>query len=123
MRRHIQPALLCAFLLGISAVACAPSAGEPPSSGSSMPNTRSDNSKSRPRSSGGAPTSSQITCIGNGAAMSAAKSACPRILLVRRPCRVLADRLLTPWPSARAAQPRGHLPGFFDGISSAACDT
>ena len=35
----------------------------------------------------------------------------------------LADRLLTPWRSPRAAQPRGHLPGFFHGISSAPCDT
>jgi len=44
-------------------------------------------------------------------------------LLFRWPWRALADRLLTPWPSARAAQPRGHLPGFFHGISSAAGDT
>jgi hypothetical protein len=43
--------------------------------------------------------------------------------LFRWPWRALADRLLTPWPSARVAQPRGHLPGFFHGISSAACDT
>ena len=28
MRRHIQPALLCAFLLGISAVACAQDAAK-----------------------------------------------------------------------------------------------
>jgi hypothetical protein len=35
----------------------------------------------------------------------------------------LRDRLLTPWPSARAVQPRSHLPGFFHGIFSAPSDT
>ena len=39
------------------------------------------------------------------------------------PWRALADRLRTPWRSARAAQPRGYLPAFIHGISSAAGDT
>jgi hypothetical protein len=44
-------------------------------------------------------------------------------LLLWCPWRALADRLLTPWPSARAAQPHGRFPRFSHGISSAASDT
>ena len=55
-----------------------PSSGEPRNSGSSRPTIVLDSSKILPRSSTGAPTSSQITYSGSGAAMSVTKSASPR---------------------------------------------
>jgi len=39
------------------------------------------------------------------------------------PWRALAARLLLPWPSARAEQPRGHLPDLLHRLCGAACDT